>query len=225
MAWDTARTKQLLLDAAVEEFAEHGPQGARVARVATRAGVNKERIYQYFGNKDDLFGAVLASELARLAAAVSLSAEQAEDLGDYAGRVYDYHRAHPHFVRLLTWEALQYGTSETTGPLAAEAERTAHYAQKVQAVAAAQGTGALTRDTDPARLMHAVIALVNAWFMLPQVARLLMAATPNPHPASDRDALVLLVHRLTTHGPGSTDTPSPGRGPRTRQPPSAAASG
>lgn len=63
MAWDTARTRQLLLDAAVEEFAEHGPEGARVARVATRAGVNKERIYQYFGNKQKLFVAVLESEL------------------------------------------------------------------------------------------------------------------------------------------------------------------
>ncbi|MEU2681244.1 TetR family transcriptional regulator [Streptomyces sp. NPDC007107] len=197
MAWDTARTKQLLLDAAVEEFAEHGPEGARVARVATRAGVNKERIYQYFGNKDQLFGAVLASELARLAAAVPLSAEQAEDLGDYAGRVYDYHRTHPHFARLLTWEGLQHGTGEGDAPLAAEAERAAHYAEKIQAVAAAQDAGALTRDADPARLMYAVIALVNAWFMLPQVARLLLSSTPNPHPASDRDALVLLVRRLT----------------------------
>ncbi|MFC0600216.1 TetR family transcriptional regulator [Streptomyces palmae] len=205
MAWDTARTKQLLLDAAVEEFAEHGPQGARVARVATRAGVNKERIYQYFGNKDQLFGAVLSCELARLAAAVPLTAAQAEDLGDYAGRVYDYHRAHPHFARLLTWEGLQHGMGEADGPLAAEAERAAHYAEKVQAVAAAQGAGALIEDADPGRLMYAVIALVNAWFMLPQIARLLLAATPNPRPASDRDALILLVQRLTTHGVGPTD--------------------
>ncbi|MYW04883.1 helix-turn-helix domain-containing protein [Streptomyces sp. SID3343] len=51
MAWDTARTKQLLLDAAVEEFAEFGPAGARVAKIAKRAGVNQERIHQYFGNK------------------------------------------------------------------------------------------------------------------------------------------------------------------------------
>ncbi|MFE9247971.1 TetR family transcriptional regulator [Streptomyces sp. NPDC007088] len=206
MAWDTARTKQLLLDAAVEEFAEHGPQGARVARVATRAGVNKERIYQYFGNKDQLFGAVLASELASLAAAVPLSAEQAEDLGDYAGRVHDYHRAHPRFARLLTWEGLRQGTGEANGPLAGEAERTAHYADKVQAVAAAQDAGALTRDTDPARLMYAVIALVNAWFMLPQVARLLLASTPDPRPASDREALVLLVQRMTTHAGGPAGT-------------------
>ncbi|MBW8487343.1 TetR family transcriptional regulator [Actinomadura parmotrematis] len=202
MAWDTARTKQLLLDAAVEEFAEHGPEGARVARVAARAGVNKERIYQYFGGKDRLFGAVLAAELAGLAAAVPLSAEQAGDLGDYAGRVHDYHLAHPHFSRLLAWEGLQHGAQGDGGAVAAEAERAAHYAEKVRAVAAAQDAGALTRDADAARLTYAVIALVNAWFMLPQVARLLLSAVPDPRPAGDRDALVLLVRRLTSNGTG-----------------------
>ncbi|MFE7413442.1 TetR family transcriptional regulator [Streptomyces laurentii] len=208
MAWDTARTKQLLLDAAVEEFAEHGPQGARVARVATRAGVNKERIYQYFGNKEQLFGAVLACEMAKLAAAVPLSAEQAEDLGDYVGRVYDYHRAHPHLTRLLAWEGLQCGVEDPAVPLVAETERTTHYAEKIQAVALAQDAGALSRDTDPARLMYAVITLVTGWFTLPQITRLLMTSTPDPRPVADRDALILLVQRLTTReaGPAAPDS-------------------
>ena len=61
MAWDTERTKRLLLDAATAEFSEHGLAGARVDRIAASAGVNKERIYQYFGKKDDLFAAVLAT--------------------------------------------------------------------------------------------------------------------------------------------------------------------
>ncbi|WP_370114110.1 TetR family transcriptional regulator [Streptacidiphilus sp. MAP12-33] len=197
MAWDTARTKQLLLDAAVEEFAEHGPDGARIARVATRAGVNKERIYQYFGNKDRLFAAVLASELAKLAAAVPLSAELAKDLGDYAGRVYDYHRANPHFTRLLAWEGLQHGVAPALEALVARAERQAHYTEKVQAVADAQAMGALTDDVDAAHLTWAVISLTAAWFTLPQIARLLLATTPQPRPADDRDALVLLARRLT----------------------------
>ncbi|MFI7424948.1 hypothetical protein [Nonomuraea sp. NPDC049684] len=28
----------------------------------------------------------------------------AGDLPEYAGRVYDYHREHPQFIRLLHWE-------------------------------------------------------------------------------------------------------------------------
>ncbi|MFF9896286.1 TetR family transcriptional regulator [Streptomyces longispororuber] len=192
MAWDTARTKQLLLDAAVEEFAEHGPEGARVARVADRAGVNKERIYQYFGSKQKLFVAVLESELRKIAAAVPLTREQAGDLGDYAGRVFDYHREHPHFVRLLAWEGLQ-----CQDRVAAECERTDHYDEKIAAVVEAQRAGALTGDVAPGQLMHAVIALTASWFTLPQLARMLMPAVVEEGPASQRQALVSLVRRLT----------------------------
>ncbi|MFH8385024.1 TetR family transcriptional regulator [Kitasatospora sp. NPDC018058] len=199
MAWDTARTQQLLLDAAVEEFAESGPDGARIARVATRAGVNKERIYQYFGNKEQLFSAVLASELGKLAEAVPLGgSEQGLDLGDYAGRVFDYHSANPHFSRLLAWEGLQRGTVSgelAAGELAAGPERTAHYGEKVAAVAAAQQAGELADEVDPGRLMFAVIGLVNAWFTLPQMVRLLLSGTTDP--ATDREAVVTLVRRLT----------------------------
>ena len=38
MAWDTERTKRLLLDAATTEFSEHGLAGARVDRIAAAAG-------------------------------------------------------------------------------------------------------------------------------------------------------------------------------------------
>lgn len=196
MAWDTARTKQLLLEAAVEEFAEHGPQGARVARIATRAGVNKERIYQYFGNKDQLFDAVLEAELANLAAAVPLTADQAADLGDYVGQVVDYHRLHPHFLRLLAWEGLQCGGAEHD-PVVAESRRARHYAEKVDAISQAQRTGAVTGEVDAALLMYAVIALAAAWFTMPQLVRMLLTGTPSEDPAAQREALVALVRRLT----------------------------
>ncbi|NUW37018.1 TetR/AcrR family transcriptional regulator [Nonomuraea sp. SMC257] len=192
MAWDTARTRQLLLDAAVEEFAEHGPQGARVDRVAAKAGVNKERIYQYFGNKDQLFGAVLTQELERLAAAVPLDAAQAADLGQYAGRVFDYHGSHPHLVRLLHWEGLHAGDAEVP----AEAARTAHYAGKVAALAAAQEEGTLTGALPPADLVYAVIALAGWWFSTPQLARMIRAGAPDDSPAARREALVRLVRAL-----------------------------
>mgnify|MGYP001411247336 CR=1 FL=1 len=49
------QTRERIFRAAVEEFAEHGYEGARVARIAEVAGVNKERIYANFGNKEQLF--------------------------------------------------------------------------------------------------------------------------------------------------------------------------
>jgi AcrR family transcriptional regulator len=50
-----------LLDAALEEFREHGYAGASVGRVAARAGVAKALIYHYFPAKAELFKAVVRS--------------------------------------------------------------------------------------------------------------------------------------------------------------------
>jgi len=48
-----------LLTAARREFAQSGLAGARVDEIAARAGVNKQLVYHYFGDKDALYLAVL----------------------------------------------------------------------------------------------------------------------------------------------------------------------
>jgi AcrR family transcriptional regulator len=52
------RTLAKLLDAAVEEFAAHGWHGARMARLAKRAGTAHGTVYAYFADKDDLLFAL-----------------------------------------------------------------------------------------------------------------------------------------------------------------------
>lgn len=56
---DPERTKGEILEAALTEFAEHGYDGARVQKIAGRAGCNPRLIYHYFGSKDDLYLAAL----------------------------------------------------------------------------------------------------------------------------------------------------------------------
>src|SRR5215475_10727060 len=107
MAWDVERTKRLLLEAATTEFSQHGLAGARVDRIAASAGVNKERIYQYYGSKQGLFGAVLAAELALALEAIPIEGTGVHAISDYAGRVFDYHSAHPQLARLTLWEGLE----------------------------------------------------------------------------------------------------------------------
>ena len=192
MAWDTERTKRLILDAAVSEFATFGPEAARMDRIATTAGVNKERIYSYFGNKQQMFAIVLSRELERLAEAVPLDEEVASDLAEYAGRVFDYHREHRHFIRLLHWEGLHTVEGQ---PVAAQAERTAHYAEKIAALARAQESGRLSRRVPPQELLYAVIALAGWWFATPQLQRMLMPSL-NDDSDAQRSALVRLVRQL-----------------------------
>ena len=60
------RNRARILAAALEEFSRYGLGGARVDRIAARAGANKRMLYYYFGNKEDLFLAVLESRYAHI---------------------------------------------------------------------------------------------------------------------------------------------------------------
>jgi len=132
MAWDTEKTKRLLLDAAKAEFAEFGIAGARVNRIAEKAGVNKERIYGHFGSKEELFNVILAEAMAELAEVVRPGEGE---VGEYVGRIFDYHQENPTLLRLLMFEALYYGDR-----LAADnEERTERYSCASQSLAASTG--------------------------------------------------------------------------------------
>src|SRR5882757_7733735 len=104
MAWDTQETRRRLKDAAFIEFAERGPAGTTMARIAERAGINKERLYKYFGDKQALFETVLTDELDKLAVSVAPVPSGFEEIGEFAGRTFDYQAAHPHLVRLQLGE-------------------------------------------------------------------------------------------------------------------------
>src|SRR3954447_7034246 len=105
MARNIEETQQRLRAAACAEFAEHGVAGTTVTRIARRAGVNKERLYAYFGDKDALFDEVLTEALEELSRAVAPDGLRFQDLGEFAGRTFDYYRQHPELARLLQWES------------------------------------------------------------------------------------------------------------------------
>jgi AcrR family transcriptional regulator len=169
MAWDTEGTRRRLKEAATSEFAEYGLDGTTMTRIATRAGINKERLYSYYGDKNALWEVVLADELDRLAAAISVDAS--EDVGEFAGAAYDFHAAHPELARLLQWEGL---TREP--PVRAE-QRAMHYQRKVHDFATAQREGPLDPALDPAHLTFALIALAAWWQTVPQLAELITGAS------------------------------------------------
>ncbi len=102
-----------ILAAAMGEFARFGLGGARVDRIAARAGANKRMLYYYFGNKDDLFLAVLEESYRRIR-----NAERALHLADLDPRAamrrlveftWNYYLEHPEFLTLLNSENLHLG--------------------------------------------------------------------------------------------------------------------
>jgi AcrR family transcriptional regulator len=110
---DPERTRQKILDAATEEFARYGLGGARVDRIAVRAGANKRMLYYYFRDKDNLFLAALEGRYAHIRAA-----ERGLDLEHLAPRLalrrlveftWRYFLEHPEFLTLLNSENLHKG--------------------------------------------------------------------------------------------------------------------
>ena len=160
-------TQQRLRTAASAEFAARGVDGTTVTRIAARAGINKERLYAYFGDKDALFDEVLTEALEELSRAVAPDGLRFEDLGEFAGRTFDYYGQHPELARLLQWEGLR------GAPPVNATTRTKHYERKIAAAAQAQRDGVIDDQIEAGHLMFMIIGLAAWWFSVPQLATMM----------------------------------------------------
>mgnify|MGYP001041095746 CR=1 FL=1 len=103
-----ASTRRKLLVAARREFARNGLAGARVDEIAAQAGVNKQLVYHYFGDKDAIYFAVLEwmydeiVQYERNFNVDGLSPDQA--IRKLVQSSFDYLELHPDVVALLNDE-------------------------------------------------------------------------------------------------------------------------
>lgn len=142
---DATDTKRRLLAAARCEFAEFGLAGARIDRIAEKAGANKRSIYMHFGPKEQLFDLVINSALAAMAEAVPFIAD---DLAAYATSLFDYVLTEGQTLRLVAWANLE-------RPAATPEER-ATYGTKVAALSPRFGKSS-------ADVLALTLGLVTAW--------------------------------------------------------------
>lgn len=107
---DPAKNQERILKAATAEFARHGLGGARVDRIAERAGANKRMLYYYYGNKEALFLAVMEASYLRIR-----NAERSLKLGEtdpvegirrLVEFTWAYYLKNPEFLTLLNSENL-----------------------------------------------------------------------------------------------------------------------
>jgi len=101
-------TRQKLLAAARREFAASGLAGARVDEIAARAGVNKQLVYHYFGDKDAPYLAVLEwvyEEIRAQERKLNLEGLPPERaIRKLIESSFDHLAAHPDFIVLLNDE-------------------------------------------------------------------------------------------------------------------------
>jgi AcrR family transcriptional regulator len=107
---DPARNQDRILKAATAEFARYGLGGARVDRIAARAGANKRMLYYYYGDKEALFLAVLEDSYARIRRAELglhlLDLDPVQGMRRLVEFTWDYYLKHPEFLTLLNSENL-----------------------------------------------------------------------------------------------------------------------
>lgn len=193
------RSREAILDAAEQLFAERGYEATSLSEVGTRAGVSRATPSYFFGSKADLYRAVLDRAFAEVRLAVQSGRQRALAshhppevvLAGAVGEYFDFLAARPNFVRLMEREALGNGPAGTDVPprLAAGQEALAAMSEEL-------GLGQAT-SADNAHLLVSIVSL--CWFPLVHGATLLRsigldASAPEFGEARKRQIVDLLLH-------------------------------
>ena len=160
------RSRERILAAAFEEFAAEGFAGARVHTIARSAGINKRMLYHYFGDKKNLFREVLRRKMAQRHAWGVATPDDPRDSLPYW---FDIACKDPEWIRLLEWEALQFGQDGVID----EAKRREAATEALGRIQLRQKRGHLSAEFASPQVLLAMVALT--WFPLafPQLTRLI----------------------------------------------------
>ncbi|WP_433246214.1 TetR/AcrR family transcriptional regulator [Streptosporangium sp. CA-135522] len=178
------RTRERILQAAVEEFGAKGYSGARTAGIATRAGVNQQLISYHFGGKQGLLDELRRRWAEREAALVPPDASFAESFSTYLDATLDQ----PDWSRLVIWQALGDGEGMT-------ATQRAGLRQAVEGMRRRQEGGELTGDLDPGFVLLLAYVLTFAPISLPEHVREILGVDPlsEEYRAQVRDQLMKVL--------------------------------
>ncbi len=204
---DSNVSRQAILQAALFEFSSAGYEGARVDRIATRAGVSKPLLYDYFGDKEDLYAAALREAYVQIRSAeLELSLEELppkEAIRQLVKFTVNHYRRHPWFIAMLSTENLRGGV--TVSKLADRHEIQSRLLRNLDGVlrrGAEQGI--FCRDISPTRLY----VLISSLCYFPVSNRFTLAANFDLQWGDDEFAqhaetvAEILITWLTSENPG-----------------------
>jgi AcrR family transcriptional regulator len=159
---NSVKTKASILAAGRVEFADRGFEGARVDAIAERAGANKRLLYHYFGNKEDLYRAVLLDayqEIRKGERALSLDQyDPAQAMDRLVRFTFRHFLANPWFTRLLGTENIENARFLKTLP-DIKALHSPLVGQIEAIITRGHEAGIFRRDVDPVQLYISVAAL------------------------------------------------------------------
>jgi AcrR family transcriptional regulator len=107
-------TRARILNVALQEFSRLGLSGARIDAIAAETGLNKGMIYYYFGSKEGLYVAALEESYRRfreIEGKLHIDEDLAPEpaLRKLVSASFDFHAAHPEFIRMVMSENINQG--------------------------------------------------------------------------------------------------------------------
>jgi TetR/AcrR family transcriptional regulator len=144
-----------ILAAAEREFAGAGFAGGRIERIASKARVNKQLLFHYFGSKDGLYAAALQSLLARLEPPAAGAGTPGEELRELISTLHAAVMAAPGVLGLLAEGQVE---APAAGADQLRAWRDRQLARLRSAVSEGQRRGFFRDDVEPAAVAEAALA-------------------------------------------------------------------
>lgn len=169
----TSATPQRILQAALKEFATHGLGGARMERIARKAGVNKALLFYYFSSKENLFQQLLTESMKIVIPQlqqVILQARQPSDLIEVIPRIYTrFALEHPYYIRMILLELIR--NPLTIASLMSQVISTYQPSppREINKKIMAWGKEGLLQETDPSQL---ILNLIPPMIFTPIIAPL-----------------------------------------------------
>lgn len=189
-------SRAAILQAAAQEFAEHGIAGARTDAIAREARVNKALLYYYFKDKETLYGAVLDHAFTGMKSSVFrvLDSDLAprEKILAYVGAYFDFIASNQIYPKLMQREMMRAreGNSVHIDRLVKT------YFQPIyRRVGALLHEGIAEgefRKVDPAHFVPSMISMIVFYFSSAPVMRRIVRFDPlTPRRIAERRAAVL----------------------------------
>lgn len=165
---DSEATRLRILNAAKVEFAKLGLAGARIDSIALRAKSNKRMIYEYFGNKEGLFEAVLESayqDIRQAERKLNLEAlEPVEAITQLVTLTWKYYLKNPHFLTLVNSENLHKAVHLKRSQEKMQQMHAPMVSMVAQILARGVAQGVFREGVDPVQL-NITIAAINYYYL------------------------------------------------------------
>jgi TetR/AcrR family transcriptional regulator len=199
---DAAGTREALLAAGTELFAERGYDGVPLWAIAQKAGVNKAMVNYHFGGKRKLYQAIVTGTFGDIVAAVegladSTSVRAPDLLRELIGAVGDLaSRRHPHFCTMMLREVLAGGKHLGAGAV----EMPARVLAAVQRIVARGVREGSLRPVDPVLTHLSLVGSLVFFFATARFRNRVLADRRLGITPPDADAYVRHIQDLIAHG-------------------------